>query len=196
MKIHSCLKSRGIAGTSPIEFMADEFTRKLQAHSFWLLSKTRKSGLELFEELDQWTALKTTLENLVPTHAMRRWISNIKCIISIDVDALAALPVSSNVSADSLRVIEVGAKLLKALPDQHRVKVSQVVDSQIKALPASSAYTSGFNYGHAFASHAVPESNDSEIHSNPPNGNELTPIHSNHVSVHLAISHMHGRSRC
>ena len=193
--IHSDLEFRGIAGTSLIEFMADEFTRKLQFHSIWLLDKTLKSELQLFEDLDHWTTLNTMLEKLVPTHTILRWIRNIKCIVSGDVDALVALPVSSNVSPDSLRVIEIGAKLLKALPYRQCVVISHVVDSQIKALTASSAHTPESNFGNDSANHAILEPNDSQI-LNPQTGNELTGMDSNHVNVRLAISHMYVRSRC
>lgn len=196
IEIRNNLRLRGITGTSLIPFMAEKFSQKLDAHSLWLTDETPKSALQLFEYLIHWTALNTMLENMYPIHTILSWIVNLKGIIALDVNALVALPVQSNVSPDSLRLIEIGAKLLETLPHQHRAKISQVVDSQIKALIASNAYTPGLNSEPGSASHAVLESNDSQINREPQTGNELTAMNSDHVNVRLAISHMRVRSRC
>lgn len=175
VEIRNELVSRGITGSSLIKFMAEEFEGIKNAHSSWHNDGTPKSALRFLNSLDHWTTLNTMLENVSPTiHTIRGWITNIKGIISLDVKAL---PLQLDVSPDSLQLIEVGAGLLQALPHQHRAKISQVVDSQMKALTASSACTFGLNYEHDTASRAVLESNDDLIDLEAQTGNELSQIH-------------------
>ena len=192
MEIRNILRSRGITGTLMPKFSAEEFARMKKAHSLWHEDETPKSALELFEDLDHWTAISTMIQNMF----LREMIMWIRRMIRLDVNALVALPTQSTVSPDSLRVIEIGAKLLKALPYEFHAKISQVIDSHIKALTVSSAYTPGLNYESGSASHAVLESNDSQIDLEPQTGNELTATNSDHVNVRLAISHMRVRSQC
>lgn len=136
------------------------------------------------------------LTNMGSIPTLRSWIIDIENIISLDVDALTALPVQPNVSSDALRVVKTGAKLLKTSPRRYDAKISQVLGSWIKALTTSSAHTPGLNYGHDSVSHAALESNDSQTDRNPQTRSELTAMNSDHVKVHLAISYAHDRSRC
>ena len=196
VELYKELKSREIEGTSLITIMAEGFKRMERSHSLWHNDKTPKSALHLLESVDHWTALSTLLRDVYPIRTLRGWISSINGIISLDVSALVALPVQSNVSPDSLRLLEIGAKLLlQTLPHPHRAKISQVIDSQIGALTAFGDNRPGLNYEHGLASHAVLEFNDSQIDLEPHTRNEVTAMNSDQVNVRLVISHMHVRSR-
>ena len=188
MELRHGVWSRGITGTSLITITVEAFAQLKDAHSLWHNDETPKSITQFLNSLTHWTALHTMLETWYQSCTIRSWINHIKRMISLDVNTLVALPLQSNVSPDSLQIIEIGAELLQALPNQHRATIAQFVDSQIKALTTSSAHTPGLNPEYGSASHAVLESNDS--------GNELTATNSDHVHVRLTISHRHIRSRC
>lgn len=135
LEIWSSMKSRGTVGTSNIgclvTFILDKFAQLKDAHSVSRFDERPKSTLQRFEDLEHWAALKTKVENNLPFQAMDRRIAT---IISLHVNGL---PAQSKASPDSLRVIEMGANLLKPLPHRHHAKILQVIDSEIKAFAAS-----------------------------------------------------------
>lgn len=129
------MRSRGTAEASNtaclVIFIAEEIVRMRNAHSVSGFDGTPKSTLQRFKDLEHWVALRTMVENKQLSRFFERRLMN---IISFDVNAL---PIQLNASPDSLRVIEVGAKLLKTLPLQHNAKILQIIDPQMKALTAS-----------------------------------------------------------
>ncbi|CAD6583063.1 MAG: hypothetical protein ASARMPRED_001214 [Alectoria sarmentosa] len=121
-----------ISGTACLViFIAEEIERLRNARSVSRSDETPKSTLRRLNDLEHWLALKIMVENKQLSRNLDRRLTN---IISFDVNAL---PIQLNASPDSLRVIEIGAKLLKALPLQHNAKILQIIVSQIKALTAS-----------------------------------------------------------
>lgn len=176
--IHNSLESRGIVQSSLNKLIAEKFIRKMNAHSASRLEERQMSALQRLEDLENCVTLKTMARNKFPNPTIETWVTN---IISLDV---VALPVQSNVSTDSLRIIEVGAKLLKALPHHHHAKICHVIDSQVKALTASCAYTPGLGYDNKSASHSTLEGpNDSRKDLKMQTAKELTATKTDHVSV-------------
>lgn len=113
-----------------VDFLKSKVKQKVDSHPSNSMSEaTQKSTLELFEDLEFWLLLKALLEESFALD--KAFTDSITKIISFDV---AACPLVTFPIPGSLRVVEVGAKVMKALPLQHRSKILQVIDSHIKGL--------------------------------------------------------------
>lgn len=135
LEIWSSVKSRETIWASHhgyiLRFIMKKLTQMKDADAVSRFDKTPKATLQRLEDLEHWSALKTKVEKKFPSEIIGRRIA---AIISLGVKAL---PVHLNASSDSLRLIEIGAKLFKALPHQHHAKISQIIDPKIKALTRS-----------------------------------------------------------
>ena len=132
LEIYKSIKSLGNAeaADSVTAFLADKFQQKVESHPSESTSDAaRMSALELFEDLEFWVALKSLLEgSFSPGNVITDSITK---VISLD---LAACPTDVVAMSGSLRVMELGAKLMRALPQQHQSKILRVVDSHMAAL--------------------------------------------------------------
>lgn len=113
-----------------IAFIEVKVKQKMDSHPSKFVSDfVRRPTPELFEDMEFWSALKNMLEGSFNiSKVMTNLIDN---IISLD---LAACSMDVVATPALLRVVEIGAELMKVLPQQHQSKIIKVVNSHMRGL--------------------------------------------------------------
>ena len=184
--VYQQIASNGNAGAAGIvdvgSFFQDKIMQMVDSHPSTLKSDApRKSALELFEDLEFWLALQTLVGVIfVPgnciTHAIRY-------IISFNV---AACPIDGVTIPGSLRVVDIGAKLMRALPQHHHWTILRVVNSHLMGLTMADDQRGD---GHAQISAQSAVVGDGGIPLAGALAPELTTAKNTHIKVHWDIRH-------
>lgn len=94
---------------------------------------TKKTQIQRLDSLAQWAALTVSVEARSSKESVivALWVGQ---TFAIEVSPLQA---DLAASRDSLRIVEIGVKLMRLLPEVHQQRVSKIPDEHIKALQAS-----------------------------------------------------------
>ncbi|KAF6219524.1 hypothetical protein HO133_003993 [Letharia lupina] len=138
LEIYKSIKSLGNAeaADSVTAFLVDKIQQKVESHPSKSTSDAaRMSALELFEDLEFWVALKSLLEGSFSPGTITDSITK---LILLD---LAACPTDVIAIPESLRVMEIGAYLMGALPSMEltaakntHAKITTDLQTQIRRL--------------------------------------------------------------
>ena len=162
-------------------FVRTKLRRRIHFHHSNIKSIVAgKSALELFEDLEFWLALRTLL---VESFALGKNPTDFWCSIIMDIISqnVAACPMDVVANSGSLEVVEIGAKLMKALPRQHHSKILRVVNSHMMR-PLVDDSERGANNGHSSSMPAVVDVEDGGVARAQASG-ELTATTHAHAKV-------------
>ena len=145
---------------------------------------TSRSVLEVFEDPYFRLALKALFEGLYEVDEAST--DRTTKIISHDVAACLTEVVGS---LGSLRVVEIGVKLMKVLPQQHHSKILKVVDSQILRL-ALAYDLERDRYGRKPTNPAsIDAGDDGFAQGGTQTSRELTAVAESHEEVYWGFRH-------
>lgn len=163
-------------------FIAKKLEQRINSHPSRLKSDApRRSALELFEDLEFWSALKT-----MPKGTFVLWGPLTGAITKIISFNVAACPIDGVAILGSLRVVEIGAKLMRALPRKHHSKILRAINSHMMRMTMADSQRGD---GHAQISAQSAVIGDGGIPQAGALAPELTTAKNTHILVRWDIRH-------
>lgn len=162
LEMHKRIKANGNAEAADragvVVLFAKKVVQNLNSHLSTLESDAlRKSTLELFEDLESWSVLRALAEDtFAPGNDFTDAIAK---AISWNV---AACPIPVVANPGSLKVVEMGAKLMRVLPHEHQSKIFQVISSHVMGLTTADD-KDGSGHVHNSAQSAVVDVGDGKV---------------------------------